>query len=608
MVKKTYVTLASIVVFIILIITFSCVSDKNKTKKQLSFFIGRNITLVSSKVDKISVFIQERTSTVRKKYSQIAQKLEEIPKLDEEVNNNTIMHIFKDSFSLVTYISQQEKLIEEKRKTLYNTIAILKNGAENHISSEKTFWTKGICNTAIDLYNENFNQQVGKIESNIQAFDNCSRQSISDMADLYSSYMAKTKQELSAYIEKKTLPVSKEVDRILSMAQEQTTQLQDNYSQWQTKIAEAPEPEEKGKNLSVENLLGKMKPSLAFHSYIEQQKKKNHRVQQDLDEFIIKTKEEAKTFISSISNLVIQDECGKSVISLNGRTGQLADKAYHRLSDSDKMLNEYTETLKGDTLLCMVPLTDKLTHNFDHSSLVKLKQSLSRLENNDLLKIVIKEVTSRIDFLSRLKNRKLNPEVLTLNHYKLLRAIENSPHRSYAQYAGKVLNSTLKIVSVKVKDEKEGVSSYGIRYNDKCSFNCEIVLKNRAPFPVDAAVLLKGRLVVDASGGQPTGLAKKSYGMIDKMTSGILGRDFNILDLSAEILGVFVGADEDHQKAYLIEGIPAKSLNTTRITLWSFQVSRDSPVKFHGQLKNRNCKIVTWAPSNLPEKNGSVMK
>jgi hypothetical protein len=112
--NKIFMTTASIILIVILIITFSCVSNKNKTEKELSLFIDRNISHVSSEVNNTLSLVQERVSSVESKYIQLAQKLEEVPELEERVNNDAIVNMFKDSFSLVSYIGQQEKFIKQE--------------------------------------------------------------------------------------------------------------------------------------------------------------------------------------------------------------------------------------------------------------------------------------------------------------------------------------------------------------------------------------------------------------------------------------------------------------------------------------------------------------
>ena len=571
-------------------VVFLGIFNKNKTKRELSFLLDRNISLVSSNVDKVTAFIQERTSTVEKKYSLIAQKLEEVPELEEEINNDVIVHMLKDTFSIVSYIGKQKKLIEEKKKALYNSITISKKEMETQISSRKNLWTKGVCNTAFDRYNEKFNQHVDKIGKNILAFDKRCYQRISNMADLYNDYMAKTKQELSTYIDQKTLPVSKEVDRILSMAAEQETQLQNTYSQLHKENPEASEP---GEKLNQVHPLERIKHSLAFYSYIEEQKRKNNKVLQDLADLINKTKEEIETFISSMKNLVIQDECEKALGLFNEKAGELMFNALEKILISNKSLDEYSEKIKTETLSYTTSTGNELLLNFDRTSLEKFKKKISQLENMDLLKLLVTEITTRIELLRGLENKALYPQKLSRTQYDLLLLVVNkSKNKNHIKYAKEFLNSVIKVRAGKCEMVGEDVlfEHYNIK-NDlrkNFKFGCILTLSNRLPFEIDAIVLVEGHLQVEI-------VHKKLTGKED-LTAAFMGIFSQMLEEKTGIISkskIYFETDEDINKAFPISQIPPNSKKTERITIWSGQ--NMSHLEYKGKLSNRSVKI-TFPP------------
>lgn len=402
---------------------------------------------------------------------------------------------------------------------------------------------------------------------------------------LYITYINGKLNEVSGYVDKKIEMASAEAANTQSIMTQVTRTLDQKYNEVVREM-NIPIGMEK---LNSKTILEKIDGIVDFSDYIKKQRAFGEEQKRKLSEFTSQLEQDVNKKINSIKNFIIAKYCNKRLDRIIGNIRKLEsgyneilnslnEKGQKYLDDGKIVLNSYLKSIEDESK----PI-------FDRFFLANLRDNFSESNHLTLLNPIIKDLDAKIDLLSRMETKILRPETMTQNDFNYLKIlIESTGNEKYKNYAHKILNSVVEIVSTRFKNRREE------GYPVKASFECLITIKNHTSFPINMQIALVGCLEIKTFKKKATGPDGLSIGLLNEMAK-FAGTGYKMDDMLVNTIEKIWNINTDYPSKHQIENIPANGEKSVNITLWSNYAY--TYIGVSGKMKNFKLNVESWEPA-----------
>lgn len=402
---------------------------------------------------------------------------------------------------------------------------------------------------------------------------------------LYIVYINSNLNEISEYAHKKIVIPSTEARTAISIMNQVLETLDQKYNE-ASRGLDTPISVEK---LYSKNILANIDSMSEFSKYIREQIERGEEQKRKLFKFTSELEQDINKKINSIKNFIISKYCNKTLNRLienirNLESGyneillSLSENGRKYQDNGEIVLNKYLSSIEEESK----PI-------FDLFFLVNLRDGFFKSNHNILLNRIIKYLDAKIDLVSRIENKTLGTATMTQNDFNLIKTLMDSDgNEKYKNYAKKILNSVVEIVSVRFENRREG------GYPELASFGCPIIIKNHASFPINVNISVTGNLEIKAFTRKSKELDAFLFGIVNEACK-INGHGFKLDEMITNAFNYVNNFYNEYKATHVIENIPANGKKNEEVTLWSNYTN--TYIGFSGKMKNFKLNVESWEPA-----------